>query len=138
MPRVFAEFDGVPELMPPRPEAHPADANLRPPRRRSTITRYQTQLPETQGLAFEFRPLISARTHWLLPATPLACIALMVFVGAPYAANERMADASPTLRTALRGLIVGIWMYATSLIEFMATHVCMPHAACSCCMVGTS
>ena len=121
----------------------PADepmARSRALRRATTESRFLALPPEIQGLAFSFRPLISPQIRYyprLAAATLLVCTLLQLIVGVPYAANER-ADVVPALRTALRGLIVGIWMYATSLIEFMATHVCMPHAACSCCMVGTS
>ena len=43
--------------------------------------------------------------------TPVICTLLQLIAGAPYAANERAADATPALRTALRGLIVGMILY---------------------------
>jgi hypothetical protein len=35
--------------------------------------------------------------------TPVVCTLLQLIAGAPYAVNERAADATPALRTALRG-----------------------------------
>jgi hypothetical protein len=68
-------------------------------------------MPEAvQALALGFRPLRRPRTRYSLLSTLLVCTLLQLLVGVPYGANERAADSSPS-RTALRGVIVGIWMY---------------------------
>jgi hypothetical protein len=60
-----------------------------------------------QGLAFAFRPFVAPDTRCSLPTTLAICAQLQLTVGVPYAANECRAFA-PAVRTALRGLIVGI------------------------------
>jgi hypothetical protein len=45
-----------------------------------------------------------------LLATVIVCTLFQLIVGAPYAANERAVEASLGLRTAMRGLIVGVWV----------------------------
>ena len=54
-----------------------------------------------------FRPLGQPRTRQALLATIVVCALLMVLVGVPYAANERVVNASPVMQPAMRGQIVG-------------------------------
>jgi hypothetical protein len=74
------------------------------------MERFEALPQETQGLAYVFRALNRPRTRHSLLAGLVSCMLLQLLVGAPYAANELAADASPALRTALRGLIIGITM----------------------------
>jgi hypothetical protein len=64
-----------------------------------------------KALAFGFRPLVSPRHRYSALAMLFVCTLLQLIVGAPYAANERAGDSSPTSRSALRGLIVGTLVY---------------------------
>ena len=80
-------------------------------RRQSTWDRY-AGLPEfKKNECRTFRSLGQLHTLYSLLATIVVCALLVLLVGVPYAANERMADASPVLQPAMRGLIVGIWLY---------------------------
>ena len=79
-------------------------------RRESTRLRFEGMSDARKKEAFTFRPLVRPRTRYSLLATLVVCMLLILLVGVPYAANERMA-ANPVLQTAIRGLIVGIWMY---------------------------
>jgi hypothetical protein len=72
-----------------------------------------------RNLAFTLRALSRPRTYYSLLATLVVCTLLMLLVGVPYAVNERMTDASPMLQTAIRGLIVGIWVYFFALGVFL-------------------
>jgi hypothetical protein len=91
------------QVAPAPADAPLADSPSRPPRRHVTDAEELSPV----ALAFGFRPLVSPSTRYSLLATLAVCILLQLVVGAPYAANERAADASP----ALRGLIVGILLY---------------------------
>jgi hypothetical protein len=82
-----------------------------PLRRKSTEPRFQGQSDVKKNEARTFRALSQLHYFYALLATIVVCTLLMLVVGVPYAANERMADAPPGLQTAIRGLIVGIWMY---------------------------
>ena len=77
-------------------------------------SRFAALPPEKQALALSFRPLTSPRTrHYpqLAAAILLVCTLLQLIVGAAYAANERAAVSGPTLRTGVRGLIVGLFVF---------------------------
>jgi hypothetical protein len=97
------------ELMVPiTPEAPCPPTTIRRP---TTMERFEALPQETQGLAYVFRALNRPRTRHSLLAGLVSCMLLQLLVGAPYAANELAADASPALHTALRGLIIDIAMY---------------------------
>jgi hypothetical protein len=88
----------------------PEQANDRSLRRPTTIPRFQGLPQVLQKLAFEFRSFVRPRTHFSLPTTFAVCALLQLLVAVPYGSNERASDGSP-LHKALRGLIVGVWMY---------------------------
>jgi hypothetical protein len=77
------------------------------------VSRFKKLSDTERHLAFALRALSKprARTSYSLLATLVVCILLMLLVGAPYAANERMTDANPMLQIAIRGLIIGVWVY---------------------------
>jgi hypothetical protein len=93
-------------VAPGHASAPPADGNRR---RQSTAPRFQALPQAAQTLAFGFRPLAKPRNHYSLLATFVVCALLQLLVGAPYAANECAADTGRA-RTALRGVIAGIWV----------------------------
>jgi hypothetical protein len=114
MARVVPIGGPVPAMTPLTPaqaNAPAADEKGRSSRRQSTASRFQGLALEIQALAFEFRPFRRPRTRFSVAATLLVCTLLQLLVGAPYAANERAADTTPTFRAALRGLIVGGLVY---------------------------
>ncbi len=98
-------------LTPAQANAPAADENRRSLRRQRTASRFHGLALEIRALAFEFRPFRRPQARFSVAATLLVCTLLQLLVGAPYAANERAADSTPTLRAALRGLIVGILVY---------------------------
>ena len=85
--------------------------NVRPVRRQSTAHRFETQPDAEKTTALTFRALPRPRTRFALPATIVVCTLLQLIVGAPYAANERMADDNSALLKAIRGLVVGNGVY---------------------------
>jgi hypothetical protein len=97
------------ELLPVVPAG--ASSVERPVRRQSTMSRFKKLSDTERNLAFTLRALGQPRTRYSLLATLVVCTLLMLLVAAPYAVNERMNDARPVLQTAVRGLIVGIWVY---------------------------
>jgi hypothetical protein len=91
--------------------AEQTTASVQSLRRPSTLARY-AGLPEIKkDEARTFRPLGQPRIRQALLATIVVCALLMVLVGVPYAANERVVNAPPVAQTARRGLIVGTWLY---------------------------
>ena len=83
------DFDGVTLTAPA--------ASLPSLRRQSTRARY-ADLPEIKkDESRTFRPLGQPRTRQALLATIVVCALLMVLVGVPYAANERVVNANPVL-----------------------------------------
>jgi hypothetical protein len=97
-PSIILQFDGV----------APARTSRR---RQSTSSRFEGLSQDEKHQALAFRALVQPRTRYSLLATLVVCALLVLLVGVPYALNERMADANPVLQTAMRGLIVGMWMY---------------------------
>ena len=75
------------------------------------MSRFKKLSDTERSLAFALRALSQPRTRYSLLATLVVCTLLMLLVGVPYAVNERITDASPVLQTAVRGLIVGMWVY---------------------------
>jgi hypothetical protein len=97
------DFDGVVVTAP--------TATVPTLRRQSTLPRY-AGLPEFKKTeARTFRSLGQPLTRYSLLTTIVMCTLLVLLVGVPYAANERMANENKVLQTAMRGLIVGLWMY---------------------------
>jgi hypothetical protein len=80
-------------------------------RRQSTVSRFKKLSDAEKHLAFALRALSQPRTRNSLVSTLVVCTLLMLLVGVPYAVNERVVNAHPVLQTAMRGLIVGIWLY---------------------------
>ncbi len=100
------------ELLPVVPAG--ASSVDRPVRRQSMMSRFKKLSDTERNLAFALRALgqpRTAATRYSLLATLVVCTLLMLLVAVPYAVNERMNDARPVLQTAIRGLIVGIWVY---------------------------
>jgi hypothetical protein len=72
-------------------------------KRKLTVDRCDKQPEAEKAKALKFSALQSPRVRFSLLAT--------LVVGVPYAANERMAYDSPARLKAMRGLVVGIWVY---------------------------
>jgi hypothetical protein len=75
------------------------------------VPRFKKLSHTERHLAFALRALGTPSMGYSLLTTLVVCTLLVLFVGVPYAANERTNDARPMLQTALRGLVVGIWAY---------------------------
>ena len=88
-----------------------ATARVSSSRRKSLKPRFDGLSDAEKSLAFTLRALGQPITNFSLLTTLIVCTLLTLLVGVPYAANERVTDANPMLQTAVRGLIVGIWLY---------------------------
>jgi hypothetical protein len=104
-PAPAPDFDGVVVMNPI------ASVSSSSSRRKSTKPRFDRLSDAEKNEAHTFRPLGQLLTPHSLLATIVVCTLLMLLIGVPYAVNERTADANPVLQTAMRGLIVGMWMY---------------------------
>jgi hypothetical protein len=75
------------------------------------LPRYAGQPEIKKNESRTFRPLGQLLTLYSFLATLVVCTLIVLLVGVPYAANGRVTDANPVLQTAMRGLIVGTWVY---------------------------
>ena len=95
----LADFDG---FKVPEPTAR-VSSTVFSSRRKSTDPRFQGQSNAKKTEARTFRAFSQLHYFYALLATIVVCTLLMLVVGVPYAANERMADAPPELQTASAG-----------------------------------
>ena len=83
----------------------------------STVSSGVKKLSDTERhLALTLRALGQPRTRYSLLTSLVVCTLLML-VAVLYAVNERSNDANPMLQTAIRGLIIGIWVYFILVLE---------------------